>query len=329
MNFLTDLGTPFPSGCLSIEIPDQPRTRDSVLIDQTIAVPSLNSAVLDASVRLTIWRAACADEEFSVVLVRMRQLGNPADPALPFVLVPQVFAEAGNQTDFPMHEAQLVEIPGSGNAGASGRLLSTENTTWMLAVNPIRLTGNQLFLPADYNDAFTVEFDWSSFSPSAQASYPFVLDRFDPQLDPPQFEQKVLNGRYSGQWIKRDLERQGLVLQIGEQIDQNFVFAIFFTYLNGQPVWVTGNSTPAAAQPGPITINPMIMLEDGLFITADQHQPAEDISTTVAGSITITPIDCNNIQVDFDFRPIGQGVGSMQLERIIRIAGYDCNPWSE
>jgi len=320
INFLTDLGTPFPPGCLSIQLPDQPASSDALLVNDVIDVPSVNSTRLDSSVRVRIWRVACADDGFSVVLVQLAQISGPD-----VVVVPTVFADDGI-IDIPFHEAQLVSIPGSANVGASGQIVTEAGNTWMLAVEPVSIDGASQFLPEDYNDTFTLELNWGNFSPAQPEGFVFTLDRFEPALDRPQFDQPVLNGRYSGQWVRAGAERQGLVLQIAEQIEQNFVFAIFFTYLEGQPIWVVGNSEPEVARPGPVTVE-MFTLENGAFITDASQPPAEQIPLNAAGSISIEPIDCHRIRVDYDFTPLGNGSGSMELDRLVRIAGYDCNPW--
>lgn len=326
LNLLTDLGTPFPPGCLSINLPEQPPPEDALLIDSNVPAPTLNSNSRDGTVRVRIWRVACDDEGFSVVLVRMRQTGggNP-------IVVPQVFAEAGDVT-LPFHEAQLVLLPGAGNVGATGGIINNAGTTWMLAVDPISINNATNFLPEDYNETFTVEFNWGGFATADPEFTRFVLDRFDPEIDLPQFDQPVLNGRYSGQWIKSDAPRQGLVLQIAEQfneienVDENFVFAIFFTYLDGEPIWVVGNSNAGLTQPGPVTIA-MSTLENGEFIS-DPNQPAADqVAQEAAGSIEIEVVDCNRIRVNYDFSKLGKGTGTMELDRFVRIAGYDCNPW--
>jgi len=327
LNFLTDLNTPFPPGCLSIDIPSQPRTDDSVLVEQTLAVPSLNSQTLDAQVRLTIWRVACADEGFSVVLLRLQHLEGPV------ITVPHLWAEAGS-VEVPRHAAQLLGIPGSGPVGATGEFLfQGERRTWMLTVEPVRFndadSNAPFFLPENYNETFTLELTWESLTPAADSFFTFQIARFEPDLDPPQFDQTVLNGRYSGMWERPGAERQALLLQIAELIDSNFVFAIFFTYLDGQPTWVTGNSSPEAAQPGPVTMDPMVTLSQGAFITDEDQPPKEQVdqTQTKAGSMSIEAIDCNTIRVDYDFTELGKGTGSMELNRAIRIAGYDCNPW--
>lgn len=324
MNLLTDLGTPFPPGCLSISLPQQPRRQDSLLVDQTLNVPSVNSTVRDASVRVRIWRVACADEGFSAVLVRMRQLGDPDEE--PPVVVPRVFAEAG-QVDTPLHVAHLQQLPAAGIVGATGDIISpTTGITWLLAVELLPVAGSSEFLPQDYNETFTLELNWGSFSVAQPEAFVFVLDRFEPSLDLPQFDQPVLNGRFSGQWVRPGAPRQALVLQIAEEVDTNFVFAIFFTYLDGQPIWVTGNTGKAPAEPGDISMD-VVTLENGAFFT-DANQPApEDVQQTIAGNIRIEVLDCNRLRLHYDFTPLGKGSGNVELERLIRIAGYDCNPW--
>ena len=327
INLLTDLGTPFPPGCLSIALPEQPGTDDSLLVDTIISAPTLNSPVRDGDVEVRIWRVACDDEDYSAVLLRLRQLGPP--DVLP-IAVPQLYAGAGD-VDFPLHQAQMLAVPGAGNVGATGNIITRAGNTWMLAIDPFPVDGETTFLPADYNDEFTLEITWESFATAEPRGVVFLLDQFRPSLDPPQFDQPLLNGRYSGQWTLDGSPRQGLVLQIAEresptQGSVNFVFAIFFTYLNGQPIWVIGNSEQQPAIPGPVEI-PMATLENGAFISNPDQPPRDDVIVSNAGDISIEVIDCNRIRVNYDFRPLGQGTGSMELDRLVRIAGYDCNPW--
>ncbi|PKL95733.1 MAG: hypothetical protein CVV18_04320, partial [Gammaproteobacteria bacterium HGW-Gammaproteobacteria-8] len=229
LNLLTDLNTPFPPGCLAIDVPEQPASAENLLVDQVVQMPSINSNTRDEPVEVQIWRVACADAGFSVVVVRLHPVNDNA-----LVLVPQLFAGAGNVQN-PFHEAQLIKLPGSGNLGASGSILPVTGSSWMLAVNPVAIDLSTLFLFDDYNEEFTVELNWGSYSTAQPEGVRFVLDRFEATLDPPQFAQPVLHGRYSGQWILDGAPRQGLVLQIAERIVDNFVFAIFFTYLNDQP----------------------------------------------------------------------------------------------
>jgi hypothetical protein len=322
LNLLTDLNTPFPPGCLSIDIPAQPASAENLLVDQLVLMPSINSSSRDQPVEVQMWRVACADEGFSVVVVRLDPVNNNA-----LVLVPQLFAGAGDVQN-PFHEAQLIKLPGSGNLGASGSILPVSGSTWMLGVNPVSIDLSTVFLFTEYNDQFTLELNWGSYSTAQPEAVRFLLDQFEPTLDPPQFDQPVLNGRYTGQWVLDGAPRQGLVLQIAERISDNFVFAIFFTSLDGQPLWVVGNSTPAVVTPGPVSIA-MATLENGAFITDPNQPPREDVIASNAGTISILPLNCNQIRVNYDFSPLGHGSGTMDLDRLVRIAGHDCNPWAD
>lgn len=320
LNLLTDLGTPFPPGCLSIDLPEQAPSPDALLVDSDIPAPTINSGSRDGTVRIQSWRVACADEGFSVVLVRMSQISGDAP-----IVVPTVFADAGN-VELPFHEAQLLLLPGAGNVGATGGIITDAGTTWMLAVDPISIDGVTNFLPDDYNATFTVEFNWGAFATAEPEGTRFVLDGFQPTLDLPQFDQPVLNGRYSGQWIRLGAPRQGLFLTVSELVDENFVFAAFFTYLDGEPFWFVGNTAAQQAQPGPVTI-PMLTNANGAFIS-DNNQPSPgEVSEESVGSIELEVIDCNRLRVNYDFSPLGKGDGSFEIERFATVAGYDCNPW--
>lgn len=321
LNLLTDLGTPFPPGCLSIDLPEEPSDPDSVLVDNDILVPTVPGFSSDtALINVQIWRVGCADDGYSVVLVRLTQVDSG-----PPVLVPQVYAQEGD-VEIPQHVAQLLKLPAAGDVGATGNGILFAGETFMLAVAPSPVQGDTVFLPEDYNAGFTLELTWEAFSDSANVRFPVFLDQYEPSLDPPQFDEPVLNGRFTGQWVAEGRERQGLVLQVAETGDANFLFAIFFTYLDGAPLWVTGNTTAIQFQPGPISVD-ALRFDGGEFFADPNQPPASAIDATTIGEFTISVIDCNTIQLDYDFTDIGEGTGSLVLTRLVRVAGYDCNPW--
>ena len=333
INLLTDLGTPFPPGCISIGLPNQPRSEDSLLIDNDFSVPSVNSNSRDATVNVQIWRVACADEGYSVVMVRLEDVDND------IVLVPQMFVKTGATldpfgADREQHQAQLQSLPVGGNIGAAGDIIPFDGATWVLAVDPIsinprdpdNLRDSEIFTPEEYNDVFTIEMTWDFYSRADTSSYRLPLDLFDPAIDPPQFDQTILNGRHSGLFLKAGAERQGLVIQVAEQGDGNFIFAIFFTFIDGEPIWVVSNSAAVPMEPGPITMRADIP-RGGAFMT-DINQPSlDEIDLDRAGEISVEAVDCNNIKVHYDFSPINKGTGTLDLFRLVRTAGYDCNPW--
>lgn len=329
INFLTDLLSPFPPGCIALDLPVEPASEDNTLFDVFVPAPGVNRNTLDNTVRVTIWRVGCPDEDFSVVMVRLQKVAGPDDQP---VLVPQVFAEAGI-VELPFHEAQLIGFPAVGNIGATGGVITQSGTTYMLGVDPLAIDGESEFTTDDYNDLFTLELFWGGFTPAAGAEEGelFEVNEYIPELDPPQFDVPVLHGRHSGQWIAQGVPNTGLVLQIAEQFseqlgDINFVFAIFFTYLDGAPFWVVGNTGPGPAELGAIELD-MFLFEGGVFFTDPDQPPSELINREKVGTIVLEPLGCHRIRVTHNFGEIGMAPGEMIFERFIRIAGYDCNPW--
>lgn len=324
INVLTDLLSPFPPGCVALSLPTQPASPDNALWDEVVPAPGIGSPSLDADVRVTIWRVGCADEGFSVVMVRLQKVGG-ARP----VLVPQVFVEAG-QVEVPFHEAQLITQPAVGNIGASGNVITEAGRTFMLAADPLAIDDLTEFSPADYNALFTLELFWGGFAPGvAPEGELFPIAAYEPALDPPQFDPPLLHGRMTGAYIFDDKPSAGLFLNVGENItgqDDNFIFAAFFSYLNGEPFWAVGS--PGPQDPGIGTVSfPMQTYTGGDLFTNPPSYVQEDLTEVPVGTLTIEVIDCNTLQLNYDFRPIGAGVGSLPARRLIRIAGYDCNPW--
>ena len=330
INVLTDLLSPFPAGCVALSLPAAPVSEDNVLQDVDIRVPSIGSTFRDAELNVQIWRVGCADEGFSVVMVRLNKVFGD-EP----VLIPQVFVEAG-QVDVPFHEAQLITHPAVGNVGASGNVLPGGGQTFMLAADPLAVDGLTDFFPEDYNGLFTLELSWDAYSPflpPEQRSWLFDIDGYEPAFDPPQFEAPLLHGRMTGAYVFDNKPAAGLFLNVGENFDRigsddNFVFAAFYTYLNGEPYWMVGST--GSQEPGLSVITiPMFSFSGGDFFTMPPSYTDADLDVARVGTLTIEVQDCNRLLLGYDFREgnIGVGAGSLQAQRLIHIAGYDCNPW--
>ncbi len=329
INVLTDLLSPFPPGCVALSLPTEPASADNELFDEVIRAPGIGSFSRDADVRVRIWRVGCADEGFSVVMVRLQKLGGPRP-----VLVPQAFVDAG-QVEVPFHEAQLISFPAVGNIGAAGNVIPESGQTFMLAADPLAIDGLTDFLPEDYNDVFTLELFWGGFSPeAAPAGELFPIAAFEPALDPPQFDPALLHGRMSGAYTFAGNPSAGLFLNVGEQlsdidgelVDTNFIFVAFFSYRNGEPFWTVGGTGPRPPGIGPVTMN-MVAHRGGQFISSPPRYTQADLSEEQIGTLSLEVIDCNTLRVDYDFDLSGLGRSSLQAERLVRIAGYDCNPW--
>jgi len=222
INVLTDiLHTPYPPGCIALSMPAGPASAENLLYDDFLTVPSIGSVDRDAEVRVTIWRTGCFDEGFSVVMVRLQKVSGDFP-----VLIPQVWAEAGT-VDFPEHQAQLQRLPASGNVGATGDVVTTAGETFILGVDALSTDGSRLFAPEDYNDTFTLELTWTSFSPDIEDAWVlYDIPSYVESLDPPQFDMPLLHGRMSGQYLFDGIPSTGLQLIVGELADDtNFIFA--------------------------------------------------------------------------------------------------------
>ncbi len=327
INILTDLDTPFPPGCVAMDLPTEPASIDNTLVDAVVEAPAVGLAGLSADVEILVWRVGCHDEGFSVVLVRLRQLTG-ANP----VLVPLVFAEAGN-VFLPNHQAHLHRLPASGPVGASGDFIGFEGTTYLLAVDQLPLSGPGEFLVEDYNDFFSLEFFWAAYAPlDAGEGELFLIDGYIPALDPPQDPFPVFHGRMSGQYEVPGLPFTGMNLLVGELIDgRNYLFAIFYTHLDGLPFWVAGNTSPRAPGFDIVTLN-MAYLTGGEFFTDPPGSfTAADMSVVPIGPLIMEVLDCHTLLVGYDFSSAGFGSGVIEMVRVPdglgRVAGYDCNPW--
>lgn len=329
INVLTDLFSPFPPGCVAVSLPQGPVSDDNLLWEEVIRAPGYDSISLDAEVLVTIWRVGCHDPGFSVVMVRLQKLSGPRP-----VLIPQVFVDAG-EVDVPFHEAQLITHPAVGNVGASGNVMSEGGQTFMLAADPLAIDGQTDFLPEDYNGLFTLELFWGGFSPqAAPVGELFPIAAFEPTLDPPQFDRALLHGRMSGAYTFAGNPSAGLFLNVGEQlseiggelVDTNFIFVAFFSYRNGEPFWTVGAKSPRAPGIGPVTMN-MFAYRGGEFISSPSRYTQANLKEEQIGTLSLEVIDCNTLQVDYDFETSGLGRSSLLADRLIRIAGYDCNPW--
>lgn len=321
INVLTDLDTPFPPGCISLELPEAPAADDpQLIVNEPIDVPNAGSAELNSQLQVMIWRMGCADEGYSVVMIRLENIGANGP-----VLVPQVYAEASSVTQ-PVHPAQLVARPAPGDVGAAGNLISQdESRTYMLTVQ--READGSTFGPEDYNEEFTLELYWGAYTGVDHFAL-FDVGEYLPEFDPPQTDKPILNGRFSGQYVVEGLPRQGLVLQVAETADGgNYHFAIFFTYLDGELHWIGGNTE--ADDPGATAVTiEMFELSGGQFVTAEPGSYTDDdITQTSIGEITLEAENCNRLTGSYDFTEGGFGTGTITFDRLIRIAGYDCNPW--
>jgi hypothetical protein len=305
------VASPIPAGCL-FAIP----TALPVPVEVDLSYDELVSATdLDgdaAVVRVRVWRFACYEPDRSVVMVNLDIVSGSDALDTPTVTLQDnsnqiVPARLFYQTGRPPVAA--------GEAGRADTLQATAIDGVSYVVEPA-VPVTQAF----YNGFLSLTLDWGN----GQTFFAPVFV-YDAEIDAPQSVAPPFHGRYSGQWTAEGLPRAGLQLLFAEIpfTDRNFVFAVWFTYAGGLPIWVVGN-TDFAAGANEIEI-PMLSLVGGDFITRPGSYSGDDVQVDTIGTMTIRARHCNEIEVDLDFTPVDEGTAVLTLTRLIRIAGYDCD----
>ncbi|HMB39192.1 MAG TPA: hypothetical protein VKO85_08940 [Wenzhouxiangellaceae bacterium] len=302
-----------PYGCLKVVPSVYSAPPSETFFDSQVLVADNATTAL---VRIRAWRIGCHEPNASAIMLNFDLVGG--NPAIRYPEVSLV------TSDFETRSAGLFAFARTGFYDSRGA--SLEPMTDQLLVTLVEGfsfvvdTDSDAISKRQYNDALELQLRWPS-----GLSVGIDVPKFDPALDPPQFANPPLHGRYTGHWVVEGLPRQGMVLTVGElPPDRNFVFLAMFTYLNGVPTWMVGNADfPVGASS--VRIN-MWTLDGGEFFTEplDSYE-REDVIQERLGTMTIQARHCNVIDADVDFSESGLGTVARRFERLIRIAGYDCD----
>ena len=133
----------------------------------------------------------------------------------------------------------------------------------------------------------------------------------------PLAENAPINGRLSGAWVSPGLNDQGLTLIVGENIHGPFVFFAWFMFLDGQPLWLAGDT---AFEYGEDEIDiPTQRLEGLAFL-----EPGNDTATRIdVGTLRLHAHGCNLLHLEYDFGT-ELGSGQLDMERLAGIQGREC-----
>ncbi len=307
--------TSVPFGCLFVP----PRIEDletaALDVDETVSVMVLPVGSLTdepADIRIRIGRVGCYDGSTSVVLINFDLLSGPSEfyaPAIDLVSADSdSIAQAALTRFFRSNPRSAYSVGPISDPEGPGEGVTLSVDT--------ELTD---FSITEYNDAITMQLRWDP-----QSALDYEISAYDPAMQPSQFSAPPLHGRHSGQWIVEGQPRQGLVLQIGEIGDRNFLFAIFFTYLNGETYWTVGNADFSAGA-NEVVVD-LLELQGGGFITEGPGAyGSEDVETEVLGQLLVRVRDCDSLTVEYDLSQAGLGVQSLIMQRLIDLAGYDCD----
>lgn len=302
-----------PHGCLTIvpSVLNQPPA--SVDYDETITViDDTNSAV----VRVRAWRIGCHEPARSAIAVNFAVVEGSSSVRYPRVeLVPR---------DALIRPAGLFHfghVSYYDNQGAASQPMTDQlNPNFVEGVSLIVDAHAEVITAQKYNAEIVLRLIW----PSAQVLTINIPDHVE-LTDLAQFERPALHGRYTGNWVVEGLPRQGLMLQIGELPPyRNYIFLAMMTYMNGQPTWLIGN-TDFPAGTSEVAVG-MWLVEGGEFLTEPLNSyQSDNVSQNLVGTMTIRPRHCNVLDVDIDFSTTGHGQVSRRFERMLRVAGYDCD----
>lgn len=306
------LNSAIPHGCLFID----PTTLGTVPPSEDISFDTLidvNDGDFTARFLVRVWRIGCHEPNRSIIILNIRFVAGDDVVRTPIVRIVNLDTNEKNGGSlFYWPPSVAFALPH--NATSRNRPESTVASGHLYIVDP----GNT---PTDvYNFGnIALELLWPDNQIQIAPVFPY-----DSELDATQFLEAPLHGRYTGQWTVAGLPRSGLVLQIGEvEPERNFVFAIWFTYLDGAPTWVVGNVDFALGD-SEVEI-PMSILDGGGFITNPGSFTGDDVAVNSVGTMTLRAIHCNALEADIDFTAGGLGQQSIELRRIIRVAGFDCD----
>lgn len=302
-----------PYGCLKVVPSVHSAPPGETFFDNQVVVADNGATGL---IRVRAWRIGCHEPNASAIMLNVDLRSGSTAIRYPEVSLVTPDSEVRPAGLFAFARTGFYDSRGASLEPMTDQFLATLAEGFSFVVD----TDSDSISKQQYNGALELRLRW----PSGQ-NFGIDVPAFDEVLDPPQFTNPPLHGRYTGQWIVEGLPRQGLVLQVGElPPDRNFLFLNMFTYLDGVPTWVVGNADfPVGA--ASVTVN-MWTLEGGEFFTEPLNSYArEDVIQEKLGTMTISAQHCNVIHADIDFSESGFGVVTRRFERLIRIAGYDCD----
>lgn len=309
-NNFTDDGV-VPKGCL-FSMPSIFPLSPAVFYDEIISFS--DNSELSGSVRIRAWREGCHEPGRSAIIVNLEPVGSafvryPArmifsaptleDPRpMSFGLVPRQTAWSASTPNAPIVEHQLDGF----EHGVSLVVDAPMSDVPAIAYN------SQAALVLYFGDYHGLH---------------IPVPAYDPEMNPPQYASPPWNGRFSGQWVNEDLPSTGLVLQIAEVPGaENVISAIWFTYVDGEPRWFIGNET-LDMEVSEVAIS-LVEVTGGELMTNGPFSN-EDIASETIGEMVLRTKDCHSIEADVDLTDYGSGQQSLELTRLLKIAGYACD----
>lgn len=318
-----------PRGCLS-ELPRElpVPTRPGVFrftSSQNVNKPNA-AGTESVSVAISAWRYGCHEPNRSAVMINFSLPEGASDDLLTQIEMRPSIIFIDDEGEIPLvsyHWDHGTEGSSSIGTGTRGYLSDSfpNGVTYVLDTPAfgVATSADLDGFIRRYNAGGKLRIIWN------QKTVTFGLPAYNPSIDQPQHVKPSFTGRTTGQWVADGLPATGLLLQVGEvpRQDRNYLFAIWFTYLDGQPIWIASNKDI------PLGTNEVILdmayFDGGKLFNHPGDFTGADIGSDILGTMKVRILDCNSIEVVTDFSASGLGQSTLAMNRLIRIAGYDCD----
>lgn len=128
-----------------------------------------------------------------------------------------------------------------------------------------------------------------------------------------------LNGNQSGLYFNPANSGDGVTLVISESDDRNFMLVTWYTYRDGQQMWLVGSADFAA---GDTSVEVNMIRSTGAGFGAEFN--SEDVETIPWGSLTITIPSCGHMNMAFNGSEIADEFGTVAFAQLAGVGGLVC-----
>lgn len=122
-----------------------------------------------------------------------------------------------------------------------------------------------------------------------------------------------INESMTGSWFDQSNSGQGITLEV---LSGNRILVYWYTYDNGQPLWLTGVGTYSG-----VTAEIELSQFNGSDFGVNHN--GDSVSSKVFGSLTITFDSCDTGSMTYNSIQ-GFGSGTINLNRLTSVSGIPC-----
>lgn len=310
-NFYSAPFAPYPPACATDFGIFDAVPGESAIIAQGIIDVEHNQLQQTHPVNLTVWRKGCAEDNRSLLYFSVEVIDNN-DGDSDGVRIPYFTATVGNKE----YQLRPVMEPNSTVVNQSLMALPEGKTIYYildgLSIFTPDLKSGMVISPEEYNSEFVLNINNVNIG-----GYTALVPAYRNELQPNRI---ALNGRMSGIWVVDGAKDQGNVISFSEMENgDGLAFFSWYTYdSEGNLLWLQGANS--------YEMGDTRVTFDVELVTNGEFLGNKTANREVIGSIRLTGISCNNLEMRFDLNGIGLGSGTERLERIFSLEtqGYAC-----